>query len=301
MPAVRVRNLRKVYGPVTAVDDVSLEIEEGAVYALLGQNGAGKSTAVEILEGHRKRDSGEVEVLGLDPAGGGRELRDRIGIVLQSSGIEHEFKVREAIETYGSVYRRRRPIDEVLELAGLEHKVDERVGTLSGGQQRRLDLALGIVGYPEVLFLDEPTTGFDPGARRRAWDVVSNLCTGGTTVLLTTHYLDEAEHLADRVGIISDGAIVAEGSPQELMAGIGVSTITFTLPEGVGSGELDGVLPEDAEVRGNAVRIATPTPTATVHELTSWAVVHDVELTALTIQPPSLEDVYFQFANDERP
>src|SRR3954466_2608375 len=196
MSVVSVRELRKEYGPLSAVDGISFEIGEGEVYALLGENGAGKSTTVEILEGHRTRTSGTVSVLGQDPGRAGRDFRDRIGIVLQSSGVEHELTVREAVSIYGSCYSQRRGFDEVVELVGLIPQLDQRVGTLSGGQRRRLDLALGIVGRPALLFLHAPTTGFDPAARRQAWELVRQLGAGGTTVLLTTHYLDEAEHLA---------------------------------------------------------------------------------------------------------
>src|SRR3954452_2976845 len=229
MAVVSVHDLRKSYGTLTAVDGVSFEIGEGEVYALLGENGAGKSTTVEILEGHRPRTSGTVEVLGQDPGRAGRDFRDRIGIVLQSSGVEHELTVREAVAIYGSCYSRRRGYDEVVELVGLAPQLDQRVGTLSGGQRRRLDLALGIVGRPSLLFLDEPTTGFDPAARRQAWDLVRDLCSGGTTVLLTTHYLDEAEHLADRVGVLASGRMVAEGTPEELVGGSGTTVVRFDL------------------------------------------------------------------------
>jgi ABC-2 type transport system ATP-binding protein len=221
------------------VAGVSFDVRAGEVYALLGHNGAGKTTTVEILEGHRRASSGSVRVLGIDPATGGRELRDRIGIVLQSSGVEPQLTVREALDVYGSCYRRRRDSDELVHLAGLTEKVDARIGTLSGGQRRRLDLALGIVGAPEVLFLDEPTTGFDPMARRQAWQLVGELCDGGTTVLLTTHYLDEAEQLADRVGVLAAGRLVAEGTPEQLAAGSAGTVISFELPDPGVAGDLD--------------------------------------------------------------
>ena len=215
MAAIDVNDLHKQYGDNRAVDGVSFHVDEGEVYALLGHNGAGKSTAVEILEGHRELTSGSVSVLGFDPARAQREFRDRIGVVLQTSGVENEFTVREVVDLYASAYRSRRTLDEVVELAGLEEKVDERVGSLSGGQRRRVDLALGIVGRPDLLFLDEPTTGFDPSARRKSWDLIEALCDDGVTVLLTTHYLDEAEHLADRVGVLSSGKMIAEGTPEQ--------------------------------------------------------------------------------------
>lgn len=296
--AVEVRDLHKAYGELRAVDGVSFHIEEGEIYALLGQNGAGKSTTVEILEGHRQRDAGEVSVLGLDPQTGGRPLRDRIGIVLQSSGIEPELTVAEVIDVYGSAYRRRRSLDEVVAMVGLDGKVDSRVGSLSGGQRRRLDLALGIVGRPELLFLDEPTSGFDPEARRRAWDLIASLGAGGTTVLLTTHYLDEAQHLADRVGIMADGRLIAEGTPPELMSGVGNSNVSFVVPEGFGAGDLADVVPADARVDGRLVKFTTSSPTAVLHRITSWAVQHDVELSGLSLEQPSLEDVYFQLTVD---
>ncbi len=217
MPAIVIRDLRKHYGEIRAVDGLSFEVAAGEVYALLGHNGAGKSTTVEILEGYRARTSGEVTVLGRDPAQADRQFRDRIGIVLQTSGVEHELTVAEAVEVYGSCYRKRRAVGDVIELVGLTPQLHQRVGHLSGGQRRRLDLAMGIIGSPDLLFLDEPTTGFDPAARRQAWDLIRDLCSAGTTVLLTTHYLDEAEHLADRVGVLVAGRLVAEGTPEELV------------------------------------------------------------------------------------
>jgi ABC-2 type transport system ATP-binding protein len=293
---IEVRDLHKRYGDLRAVDGLSLEVAEGEVYGLLGENGAGKSTTVEILEGHRRRTSGEVRVLGQDPARAGRDFRDRIGIVLQASGVEHELTVREAIELYGSCYRTPRPLGEVLELVGLQEQRDRRVGHLSGGQRRRLDLALGIVGDPAVLFLDEPTTGFDPAARRQAWDVIRGLCAGGTTVLLTTHYLDEAEQLAARVGVLAAGRLVAEGTPEELIGGTGTTVVRFELPPGTSPADLGALLPSDATVRGERVEFTTATPTQAVHRLTGWAVERGVELAGLAVTRPSLEDVYLQLA-----
>jgi ABC-2 type transport system ATP-binding protein len=294
--AIRVRGLRKEYGGRAAVAGLSFDVREGEVYALLGHNGAGKSTTVEILEGHRTRTAGDVSVLGLDPAHGGRELRDRIGIVLQTSGIEPELSVREAIALYGSVYRRRRSLDEVVGLVGLDDKVDARIGTLSGGQRRRIDLALGIVGRPEVLFLDEPTTGFDPAARRRSWDLVDALCSDGTTVLLTTHYLDEAEHLADRVGVLVKGDLVAEGRPADLVARAADARVEFDLPDGVSAADLGDALPGGASVIAGHVEITTPNPTAVLHRLTGWAVARGIELPGVTVRRASLEDVYLSLS-----
>ena len=208
MTAILVEQLVKAYPAHRAVDGLSFQVEPGEVYALLGENGAGKTTTVEILEGHRERTSGDVSVLGSDPGVAGREFRDRIGIVLQQAEIELEFTVREILELYGASFSRRRDVDELIEMVELGEKADDRVGSLSGGQKRRVDLAVGLVGRPELLFLDEPTTGFDPQARRRSWDLISSLKDDGTTVVLTTHYLDEAEHLADRVGVMSAGRMI---------------------------------------------------------------------------------------------
>ncbi|MGA1073798.1 MAG: ABC transporter ATP-binding protein [Ilumatobacteraceae bacterium] len=298
--AIRVRDLRRDYGTLRAVDGVSFDVARGEVYALLGRNGAGKSTTVEILEGHRPRTSGQVSVLGFDPATGGRRFRDRIGIVLQSSGVETELSVREVLRLYGSVYSERRDVDELLDVVELSDKAAARIGTLSGGQRRRLDLALGIVGRPEVLFLDEPTTGFDPSARRRSWDLIRSLCSSGTTVLLTTHYLDEAEHLADRVGVLAGGRLVAEDTPRSLVDGMGRTVVSFS-HRGFDPGTLRDLLPPSAELDGDQVRFTTSTPTADVHRLTSWAVGSGLELEALTVARPSLEDVFLGLAAEEAP
>ena len=296
MAAITVRDLQKHYGDVRAVDGVSFDVGEGEVYALLGHNGAGKSTTVEILEGHRTRSAGEVTVLGHDPGRGGREFRDRIGIVLQTAGVEDELRVAEAVEVYGSCYRRRRPVADVIEMVGLGPQADRRVGALSGGQRRRLDLALGIVGTPDLLFLDEPTTGFDPATRRNAWSLIRQLCSGGTTVLLTTHYLDEAEHLADRVGVLVAGKLVAEGSPASLVGG-GATRVGFELPPGVVLDDLAGVVPSDAATVGDRIEFTTTTPTADVNLLTGWALGRGVELGGLTVERPSLEDVFLSLGD----
>ena len=292
MAVIVVEDLRKDYGAVAAVDGVSFQVEQGEVYGLLGHNGAGKSTTVEILEGHRTATSGGVTVLGLDPASAGREMRDRIGIVLQASSVETQLTVREALRFYGSCYRRRRAIDEVVEMVGLTEKADSRIGTLSGGQRRRLDLGLGIIGTPELLFLDEPTTGFDPVARRQSWELVQRLCDGGTTVLLTTHYLDEAEHLAGRVGVLANGRMVAEGTPEQLMSTAPNATVSFELPAGHGASDL--AVPPNAEIDGASVRIETETPTAALAPIIAAAVDRGVELAKLSVRRPSLEDVFLQ-------
>lgn len=298
MPVISISGLRKSYGDVVAVDDLSLEVHDGEVYALLGHNGAGKTTTIEILEGHRRRTSGEVTVLGMDPERGGRELRDRIGIVLQTSGIEPALTVGEAIGRYASCYRSPRPLDEVVGLVGLDDKVDARVGSLSGGQRRRIDLALGIVGRPDLLFLDEPTTGFDAAARRRAWDVVRELCSGGTTVLLTTHYLDEVEHLADRVGVMAAGRLIAQGTPGELIGATTRTVVSFTLPDDVPVDGIESALPAGHRRDGQRIEFTSATPTAEVHAVTSWALARDVELQALVVHRPSLEDVFLDLAGD---
>ena len=300
MTVIQVRQLRKSYGGHEAVRGVSLDIAEGEVYALLGHNGAGKSTIVEILEGYRARDSGEVTVLGTDPARGGREFRDRIGIVLQSSGVETELTVREAIELYAAPYRRRRPPAEVIGLVGLDDKADARIDTLSGGQQRRLDLALGIIGHPDVLFLDEPTTGFDAAARRKSWELIAELCRLGTTVLLTTHYLDEAEQLADRVGVLANGALVAEGTPAQLKEGRGDTVVSFVLV-GAQPSDMAGAIPDGSVVNGQRVEFTSVDPTVDVHTVTGWAVEHGARLDSLSVTRPTLEDVFLGLADLEPP
>jgi ABC-2 type transport system ATP-binding protein len=301
MAVVEVQDLHKHYGAVRAVDGLSFSIAAGEVYALLGENGAGKSTAVEILEGHRTATSGTVEVLGVDPGRAGRDFRDRIGIVLQSSGVESEFTVREVIEVYGGCYRNPRPLHEVIGLVGLDEKVDARIGSLSGGQRRRVDLALGIVGRPELLFLDEPTTGFDPAARRKSWDLIEALGEDGTTVLLTTHYLDEAEHLADRVGVLSHGRLIAEGTPDQLIARVSGTVISFMLPNGLALenavSTFGDLLGSGVRMSGRLVEASVEFPTAAVHRLTGWALEEGHELESLSVTRISLEDVYLSLTD----
>jgi len=300
-PAIEVTDLTKRYGDTRAVDGVSFSVEPGEVFAILGPNGAGKSTTVEILEGHRRRDGGSVSVLGIDPAKGGRQYRDRVGIVLQSAGIDKELSVREVLDLYGTAYSRRRPIDEVLDAVELTEKADARVRSLSGGQQRRVDLALGLIGDPDLVFLDEPTTGFDPAARRRSWDLVRNLTAGGKTVVLTTHYLEEAEQLADRVVVMSGGRIVAEGTPESLRANADRGTvIRFALPsvDAPLSGLLDPLV-GDASGRDRRIEIVTPAPTADLAHITAWAVGHGIELQGLVVESMNLEDVYLGLVGDE--
>ena len=300
-PAIEVSDLTKRYGDTLAVDGVSFSVEPGEVFAILGPNGAGKSTTVEILEGHRDRDGGSVSVFGIDPAKGGREYRDRVGIVLQAAGIDKELTVREVLDLYGAAYTRRRPIDEVLDAVELIEKADARVRTLSGGQQRRVDLALGLIGDPDLLFLDEPTTGFDPTARRRSWDLVRNLTAGGKTVVLTTHYLEEAEQLADRVAVMSGGRIVAEGTPESLRANADRGTvIRFALPAvHAPLSELIDPLVGDASGRDRRIEIVTMAPTADLAHITTWALGHGIELQGLVVESMSLEDVYLGLVSDD--
>ncbi|HSK06447.1 MAG TPA: ABC transporter ATP-binding protein [Acidimicrobiia bacterium] len=295
MAVVEVRGLHKRYGDVAAVDGVDLTIEAGEVFALLGPNGAGKTTTVEILEGHRSADHGVVTVLGLDPSTGGREYRERIGIVLQEGSVERELTVREALELYGAMYPRRLRSGELIELVGLEAKADARIKTLSGGQQRRLELALGLVGDPDLLFLDEPTTGFDPSARRQAWGILENLTSLGKTILLTTHYMDEAQHLADRIAIIDRGRIVAEGTPDTLGGRQeGVVSVRFGAPAGVQPGEIPVA---GLEARDGIFQIDTDSPTKVLYELTGWAVQRGIELDHLEMRRPTLEDVYLEMTD----
>jgi ABC-2 type transport system ATP-binding protein len=295
MPAIEVRGLVKTYDGVDAVAGVDLIVESGEVLALLGPNGAGKTTTVEILEGHRHADAGSISVLGFDPRTGGRAFRERIGIVLQEGAVERELSVREALDVYGAMYPRRLSADELIEMVGLEAKGDARIKTLSGGQQRRLELALGLAGDPDLLFLDEPTTGFDPTARRQAWSVLENLTALGKTILLTTHYMDEARQLADRIAIIDHGKIIAEGTPETLGGRDGGAVIRFSLPDGWGPDEIP--FPA-AKVDGSVVEIGAESPTRTLHELTSWALVNGIELDQLEVERPSLEDVYLELTRD---
>lgn len=284
MDAITVRGLRKTYtsggrrggerARVEAVRGIDLVVGAGEIVALLGPNGAGKTTTVEILEGVRQRDAGEVQVLGIDPADADASWRERIGIVWQTTGAFDDLTVREVVRHFGGLYRRPRPVEDVIERVGLTGKADERIGRLSGGQRRRLDVALGIVGRPELLFLDEPTTGFDPAARRHFWDLVHTLRDAGTTMVLTTHYLEEAEALADRVAVISRGRIVAEGTPADLG----------------GRAQQHATVGWDEPGAGRRT-ITTATPTAVVHELATRL---GGEVPGLDIHRPTLEDVYLR-------
>jgi ABC-2 type transport system ATP-binding protein len=293
MAVIEVEHLSKRYGDQVAVADVSLCVQAGEVFCLLGPNGAGKSTTTEILEGYRARSGGSVRVLGHDPQDGARALRERIGIVLQECGVPLELTVAELIAMYGRPYPRRRPADELIELVGLEGKRDARAGTLSGGQRRRLDLALALVGDPDVVFLDEPTTGFDPSARRSAWAAIRNLCALGKTVFLTTHFMDEAQALADRVAVLRAGRIVAAGTPDELGGrGERPATVRFRAP-------LEVELPfPGAEREGEHVRLAAPDAAATAHAVTSWAHERGLVLRDFSVTRPSLEDIYLTLTEE---
>ncbi len=296
MPVVTVTDLTKNYDDVAALRGIDFTIEEGEVFALLGPNGAGKTTAVEILEGYRRPTSGTVSVLGFDPARHERAYMERIGIVLQETSVERELSVREVLDVYGDVYPKRVPTGELIELVGLEDKADARVKTLSGGQKRRLEVALGIAGDPELVFLDEPTTGFDPTARRQAWAMIENLTELGKTILLTTHYMDEAQNLADRVAVINRGRIVAEGTPDTLGGRhAAASVIRFSLPAG---GLSDLPLPR-ARTRNGVVEVDSDEPTRDLHGLTAWALDRGLELGGLTVTQPTLEDVYLALIAEE--
>jgi ABC-2 type transport system ATP-binding protein len=278
--AIRVNGLRKSYGEHEAVRGISFDIREGEVFSLLGPNGAGKTTTVEILEGYRKRDGGEVEVLGFDPARGQLAYRERIGVVLQQSQLFPNLTVAETHRMFAGYYEEPRDIDEVIRLVGLADKRDARVKTLSGGQKRRLDLGVALVGDPDLVFLDEPTTGFDPAARRAAWEMIRSLRSLGKTILLTTHYLDEAEQLADRVAVLREGRIIREGTPAELTGGTNETEIRYRR-------------------NGREVVVRTTEPTKLLHDLTAEAIAAGRELEGLTVRRPTLEDVYLALTGEE--
>jgi ABC-2 type transport system ATP-binding protein len=298
VPAIIVENLRKRYGSIEAVRNVSFVVETGEVFALLGPNGAGKTSTIEILEGFRKRDGGQVEVLGFDPAerSTSRALRQRLGIVLQELAVEPFLTVREVLQRHAGFYPAPRDVSDVIELVGLTSKADARVKALSGGQQRRLDVGLGIVGRTELVILDEPTTGFDPSARRGAWQLVRSLRDEGATIVLTTHYMDEAEALADRVAVVADGRVLAQGSPASLgERETATAHIEFGLPPGVQATDL----PVAVEVvgPGGRVSIDTADEVRVLHQLTDWALDRGDPLPGLTVQRMTLEDVYLRLTS----
>jgi ABC-2 type transport system ATP-binding protein len=280
MSAISVRDLRKSYGALEAVRGVTFEVERGEVFGLLGPNGAGKTTTVEILEGYRKRDGGSVEVLGADPAQAGGDWRERIGVVLQSSAMYETLSVAEMLRLFAGYYSSPRPVDEVIELIGLRDQRDQVVRRLSGGQRRRLDLGLALVGDPALIFLDEPTTGFDPHARRQAWETLRSLRSLGKTIVLTTHYLDEAERLADRVAVLRRGEIVAVGPPAELIGAAPATEIRY-------------------RENGREVVLETDSPTRVLNELTAKALAENRELEGLVVRRPSLEEVYLTLTEEE--
>ncbi|MDX6409150.1 MAG: type transport system ATP-binding protein [Gaiellaceae bacterium] len=281
MSAISVRDLRKSYGAYEALRGITFEIEEGEVFGLLGPNGAGKTTTIEILEGYRARDSGEVDVLGFDPQRAGSAFRERIGVVLQQSQLWANLTVAETHRMFAGYYEQPRDVNEVIALVGLSEKRDARVKTLSGGQKRRLDLGVALVGDPDLVFLDEPTTGFDPAARRAAWDMIRSLRSLGKTILLTTHYLDEAEQLADRLAVLRDGSIIREGTPAELTGGSSETEVRYRKD-------------------GHDVVVRTTDPTRLLHELTAQALADGRELEGLSVSRPTLEDVYLSLTAEQQ-
>jgi len=298
VPAVSVRHLAKSYGEVEAVRDVSFEVEQGEIFALLGPNGAGKTTTVEILEGFRDRSGGDVETLGVDPATRAtqRWLRTRIGVVLQELAVEPYYSVRQVLSRNAGYYPTPRPVEEVIEMIGLKEKADDRVKRLSGGQQRRLDVGLGVIGNPLLLFLDEPTTGLDPSGRRDSWDLIRRLAAGGTTVLLTTHYMDEVEALADRVAVLSHGEIVASGTPTSIGGrDSGAVTIRFMLPKGATEPDVPVAV---TSIDNGLVQIVTDDELRVLHTLTGWALDHDHVLIGLAVVRVTLEDIYLKLTRE---
>jgi ABC-2 type transport system ATP-binding protein len=294
-PAIHVRDLHKSYGDYEAVRGIDLDIAVGEIFGFLGPNGAGKSTTIEILEGYRRRTQGDAWVLGVDPGKPTREWRQRIGLVLQDSQLEPTLTVRETVTMFSDFYPEPRPVDETIELVGLKEKRDARIGTLSGGQRRRADVAVAIVGDPELIFLDEPTTGFDPSARREAWNMIEGLQSLGKTIFLTTHYMDEAQHLADRVAILAAGQIVARGRPEELGGATEqAAVIRFRVPDGVTLEQLRSAAQAPVEIAGSEASIQSEDPQAALYRLLSWAEREGRKLDALEVSRPSLEDVFLQ-------
>jgi ABC-2 type transport system ATP-binding protein len=298
--AIEVSGLTKRYGELVAVDGIDFSVASGEVVAILGPNGAGKSTTIEILEGFRGRDGGEVEVLGSDPEDADRTLRDRIGIVLQTSGFDRELTVRETLRLFSRPYRSPRSVDEVMDLVDITDKADERLKGLSGGQQRRVDVGLGLLGNPELLFLDEPTTGFDPAARRSAWEMLARLTEGGTTIVLTTHYMEEADYLADRIIVLASGRIVADATPDTIIGPQTRTPVVSFSAEGIDTATMPPDLAARTEFRDSRLHMATEDPTRDLHALTTWALEQGLRIDTLEVRRPSLEDVYLDLLDSQR-
>lgn len=292
MNAVSVEHVTRRFGELAAVDDVSFEADAGEVVALLGPNGAGKTTTFEMLEGYLAPSAGSLRVLGVDPRRGDRAWRARVGLVLQSTSLDAQLSVRDAISVFAALYPRPRSVAEALELVDLEQEADTKIGQLSGGQQRRVDLALGIVGRPELLFLDEPTTGLDPAARRRTWQLIEQLAGERTTVLLSTHYMDEAQQLADRVLVLDQGRLVADASPAWLRASALRSRVRLPIPAGAATDQLPPELADGFDARRGELVVRTADIANTLEQLLVWARAHGIDLSGLEVGPPSLEDAY---------
>ena len=301
MSAVEVEHLSRRYGELEAVADVSFEVAAGQVVVLLGPNGAGKTTTMEILEGYRAPSGGTARVLGDEPGRSGRAWRARVGLVLQSTSLDPQLTVGEALRVFAALFPRPRPVDEVLELIDLAGEAGTRIGRLSGGQRRRVDVGLGIVGRPEVLFLDEPTTGLDPAARRQAWTTIEGLTEAGTTVLLTTHYLEEAQRLADRVLVLAHGRLVADARPGQLRGEAAETVIRVPLPPGAPTADLPPALAAGADPGAGRLVVRTAEVTAALDGLVGWARRHRIELAGLEVGPPSLEDAYLALIDEEVP
>ncbi len=299
---ISVRGLRMSFGDLEAVRGIDLDVRRGEVFAFLGPNGAGKTTTVEVLEGYLNRTGGEVSVLGVDPQHAGLDWRERVGVVLQESAAEPDLTVREALSMYASYYGAPRPVDELIELVGLAEKTQARGATLSGGQRRRLDVALALVGDPELVFLDEPTTGFDPSARRVAWEMIAGLQALGKTIFLTTHYMEEAEYLADRIAVLAAGRIVAEGTPQNLGGRDTAATvISFGLPARIDLADLPtGLLAAIADDHHRRVELHTQVPTEALGTLIDWARENRLELADIEVHRPTLEEIYLELTEAPR-